>query len=190
MKINDSVFDSYPVLRTKRLTLRQISASDAEAIFTMRSNKILNKFIARDPMSSPKDAAGLVQKTNKAFTDKTGIGWAGLLRENGTIIGSCGFNSIDYPNLRGELGGELAPDFWGKNIAIEAANAVVTFGFQRMNLQSIDAKVSPQNRGAIFLLESIGFKKEAHFTNRIYFKGRFSDMAVYTAHKSLFKEQI
>lgn len=190
MKVNDSVFDSYPVLKTKRLTLRQILPSDAEAIFAMRSNKILNKFIARDSLSSSDDAASLVQKTNKTFTEKKGIGWAGLLRENNTIIGSCGFNSIDYPNLRAELGGELATDFWGKNIAIEAAKAVVSFGFQQMNLQSIEAKVSPQNRGAIYLLESIGFIKEAHYTNRIYYNGGFLDMAVYTAHKARFKEQI
>ena len=49
-----------------------------------------------------------------------------------------------------------------------------------MNLHSIEAKVSPDNRGAIFLMEKIGFKKEAHFVERIYFDEKFSDLAVYS----------
>ena len=156
----------------------------------MRSNKMVNKFIARDSMTSAKDAASLVQKTNETFAAKKGIGWAGFLREDNTIIGSCGYNSIDYPNLRAELGGELATEFWGKNIALEATQAVLSFGFQQMNLQSIEAKVLPQNRGAIYLLESVGFKKGAHYANRIYHNDRFLDMAVYTLQKLEFKRLI
>lgn len=190
MKVNDSVFDTYPILKTKRLTLRQILPSDAEAIFAMRSNQVLNQFIARDSMSSEGDAAELVRKTNQTFDAKKGIGWAGLLREQNTIIGSCGFNQIDYANLRAELGGELATTFWGKNIALEAAQAAVAFGFNEMNLHSVEAKVSPINRGAIHLLESLGFKKEALYRDRIYYHGSFQDMAVYGVIKSEFKTPI
>ena len=60
---------------------------------------------------------------------------------------------------------------------------IVKFGFDNMNLHTIEAKVSPDNRGAIFLLQKIGFKKEAHYVDRIFYNDKFYDMAVYTLIK-------
>ena len=179
MKINEQVFDEFPVLTTNRLRLRAITAEDAAALFAMRSNGRINQFIARDNMIDPEAAARLAEKTIAAYHNRQGIGWAGMLRENKELIGTCGFNRIDYPNLRAEIGGELSVDYWGKNIALEAVGAIVQFGFDTMNLHTIEAKVAPDNRGAVFLLEKIGFKKEAHFRDCIYYDGRFLDMAVY-----------
>lgn len=180
---NISVFDQFPIIKTKRLLLREIQLGDASAIFDMRSNPRVNKFIARNNMNDLQDAIGLVERTNAAYRNKQAIGWAGLMRENMEIIGTCGFNAIDIPNLRAEIGGELNVEYWGQNVAIEAVNAIVRFGLETMNLHSIEAKVDAGNRGAIFLLEKLGFKKEAHFVDRILFNNRFQDLCVYTLIK-------
>lgn len=179
-KFNMKVFDSFPLLKTKRLTLREIRKEDAKRIYDMRSNGRVNAFIARPEMDKLEDALSLAERTIEAYNNKQAIGWAGILRDSNEIIGTCGFNSIDRLNLRAEIGGEMATEFWGKNIAIEAVIAIIRFGFGEMNLHTIEAKVSPDNRGAIFLLEQIGFKKEAHFKERIYFREKFSDMAIFT----------
>lgn len=183
MQINTDVFNTFPILKTERLTLRDIRITDAEEIYKMRASGRVNQFIARNNMSNFEDSKLLIEKTNTAFKNKMAIGWAGILRNNNAIIGTCGFNQIDYPNLRAEIGGELSVDYWGKNIAIEAVSTIIKFGLNNLNLHSIEAKVSPNNRGAIYLMEQLGFKKEAHFVDRIYFYGNFSDMAVYTLLK-------
>jgi len=183
MEINTEVFKKFPVLKTKRLTLREIRVSDAHKIFEMRASGKINQFIPRNRMTKAEDATNLVEKTNLAFQNQQAIGWAGILRDGEHIIGTCGFNQIDIQNLRAEIGGEMSVDYWGKNIALEAVAEIVKFGLHTMNLHSIEAKVSPLNRGAIFLMETIGFKKEAHFIDRVYFNGKFSDMAVYTLIK-------
>jgi ribosomal-protein-alanine N-acetyltransferase len=180
MKIDESNFDSFPILHTNRLTLREIQLSDAEAIFGMRASGRVNQFIPRPNMLEKESAIELVERTNLAFQNKQAIGWAGILRNGNEIVGTCGFNQIDYTNLRAEIGGELSVDYWGKNVAIEAVSAIIEFGFNKLNLHSIEAKVSHENRGAIFLMEKLGFEKEAHFVDRVYFNGKFSDMAVYT----------
>lgn len=189
MAVNQHAFDSFPELKTERLLLRQIRLEDASAILKMRRNKQVNQFIARNSMTDEDEAESLVEKTNQAFESKSGIGWAGVLRDRTEIIGTCGFNKIDYLNNRAEIGGELSVDFWGKHLAIEAVQAIVTFGFCEMNLHTIEAIVSPQNRGAIFLLEHLGFEKEAHFKERIFFHESYLDMAVYTLFKSQFEEK-
>ncbi len=178
--INTSVFESFPVLTTERLTLRDIRTADAESIFKMRSSGRVNQFIPRPEMQEHEAALTLVEKTIHAYNNRQAIGWAGILRDNNEIIGTCGFNQIDIPNGRAEIGGELSTEFWGKHIAIEAVETIIQFGFDTMKLHTIEAKVSPDNRGAVFLLESLGFIKEAHYKDRVFFKGNFSDMAVYT----------
>ena len=183
MTLNQTVFNSFPELKTERLTLRMIQLQDAEQIFEMRSNGMVNRFIPRPTMTEVESAKDLVTKTNNAFDNKQAIGWAGLLRDNNEIIGTCGYNMIDWHNMRAELGGELTTTMWGKNIAIEAVKAIIKFGLEEINLHSIEAKVSPENRGAIYILESLGFEKEAHFKDRVYFNNQFSDMAVYTLIK-------
>jgi len=178
--INTTIFNEFPVLKTDRLTLREIRVSDAPEIFEMRASGRVNQFIARPNMGKLEDSVVLAEKTIQAYQNQQAIGWAGILRDSNEIIGTCGFNQIDFYNLRAEIGGELSVDYWGKNVALEAVEAIIRFGFETMNLHTIEAKVSPGNRGAIFLMEKIGFKKEAHYVDRIYFNGSFSDMAVYT----------
>lgn len=183
MGVDRTVFDHFPVIQTERLVLRKIQLEDAVEIKKMRQNNRVNQFIARNPISGEEEAKELVRKTADAFIGKQGIGWAGVLRDRAEIIGTCGFNRIDYLNNRAEIGGELSVDYWGKNIALEAVQAIVDFGFRQMNLHAIEAVLSPENRGAIYLLESLGFEKEAHFKERIYFNNTYSDMAVYTLLK-------
>lgn len=179
-KFNMEVFDSFPILKTKRLTLREIRKEDAKRIYDMRSNGRVNAFIPRPDMDNHNDALSLAERTIEAYKNKQAIAWAGILRDSHEIIGTCGFNNIDRQNLRAEIGGEMATEYWGKKMAVEAVIAIIKFGLEQMNLHSIEAKVSPDNKGAIFLLEHIGFKKEAHFKERIYFREKFSDMAIFT----------
>lgn len=183
---NDKVFNTFPILKTPRLTLREIRPEDARRIFEMRSNGRVNEFIARPKMETESDALKLTERTIAAYQNKQAIGWAGILRDENEIIGTCGFNMIETHNLHSEIGGEMATEYWGKHIAQEAVKAIITFGLDEMNLQTIEAKVSPHNRGAIYVMEQLGFIKEAHFKNRIYFGGQFTDMAVYTLQAANF----
>ncbi len=183
MSLNLSVFDQFPVLKTARLQLREIGPQDAAAILAMRANGRVNQFIARQEMQKIEDAQALVERTAQAYVSRQAIGWAGVLREGETIVGTCGFNSIEVHNLHGEIGGEMATEYWGKGIAQEAVKAILTFGLEVIGLQTVEAKVNPGNRGAISLLEGMGFQKEAHFRDRIRFQGQFWDMAVYTLHR-------
>src|ERR1017187_8017486 len=180
MTINESVFDRFPVLKTKRLLLREIMDEDAQAIFEMRQYPGLNRFITREAPDSLEQVSEVVDKCKKSFITRQGIAWAALLREGEKMIGTCGFNRIEPQNLRAELGGELSSRYWGKGIALEAVEAIIAFGMVEMKLHSIEARLWPENRGAIAILEYLGFEKEAHFKEACYFQGRFIDIAVYT----------
>jgi [ribosomal protein S5]-alanine N-acetyltransferase len=180
--LNTAVFDTFPRINTPRLLLREIQLPDAEQIFAMRADGRVNQFIARNNMQNPQDAAALTTRTIEAYQQRKGIGWAGQLLDSDTIIGTCGFNSIDFDNRRAEIGGEMSAEYWKQGLALEAVLAIIRFGFDTMHLHAITARISPHNRAAIAVVEKIGFKKEAHFVDSIFFDGQFQDSTVYTLH--------
>lgn len=175
-----SAFRVFPVLETRRITMRKIKASDAETIFKMRSNSRMNQFVLREDMTAISDAGALVNKVTEAYRNKTGIGWAGVSKDNDQLIGTCGFNRIDNENNRAEIGGEMAVDFWGKHLALEALDAILDYGFTKMKLHSVEARVNPENKSAVYIVEQLGFEREAYFRDRVYFNDEYHDLAVYT----------
>jgi len=62
----------------------------------------------------------------------------------------------------------------------ETINRMVRFGFDEMNLHSIEANVNPANKKSKRVLEKIGFKKEAHFRENYLFNGEFLDSIIYS----------
>jgi ribosomal-protein-alanine N-acetyltransferase len=180
MKINFSVFDHFPLLHTKRLELRAIGPENAAEILDMRSSKRVSAFIARDPIKDLHSAEELIKRTQKNYQNQEGFAWGAHLTGTDELIGSCGLFRFDLDNFRAEIGGEMRVQYWGRRYALEGVEAITEFGFNEFGLHSIDAWVNPDNRSAIYLLEQLGYRKEAHFSDRVYFKGKFQDMAVYT----------
>ena len=175
-----SGFRVFPVLSTRRITLRKFNPEDAEMIFEMRKNERLNQFILRENMNQMADAGALINKMTDSYRNKTGIAWAGIDKETGRFIGSCGFNRIELENNRAEIGGEMMVDYWGKHLALEALDAILDYGFTKLKLHSVEARVLPENRSAVYLLGQLGFEQEAHFRDRVFYDDEYHDLAVYS----------
>jgi ribosomal-protein-alanine N-acetyltransferase len=62
----------------------------------------------------------------------------------------------------------------------EAMDIVLDYGFNIMQLHSIEANVDPGNIASIKLLEKNGFVKEAHFKENLFFNGKFLDTVIYS----------
>lgn len=178
---NHQVFENFPIIETDRLLLRNMVAEDAPKILEFRQNNRISAFIHRDRMDNIESAHGLIQRVIKGYEDKSMLAWGGVLKSTNTFIGSCGFNKIDTQNLRAEIGGEMSPEAWGKRIAPQAVKQIIDFGFNTMNLHSIEARVSPNNRSTIYLLEQLGFIKEAHFKDYYQFQDQWHSLAIYSA---------
>lgn len=177
-----NLMSPFPVLETPRLILRDMRMEDAAAIFKMRADVRVSEFISRQPASELTEAQELVKRVITAWENKQTIAWVATRKnsKDREMIGACGFNRIDFLNHRAEIGGEMAVNHWGKFFAIEAVKAIIDFGFNQMKFHSLEAKVSPDNRSAIYLLEKLGFVKEAHFHDFYFFEGGYHDLAVYS----------
>src|SRR6186997_301816 len=88
---NDSVFDKFPVLETKRLTLRKITPEDCKSIFDIYSSVEVLKYFGRHPYSSMTEAEEMINRVINAFDNKEGIRWGITLKNSDELIGSGGF---------------------------------------------------------------------------------------------------
>lgn len=183
--MKESIFDHFPILETRRLILGEIKEEHAQRIFEMRRNGRVNEHIARPPIKDENTALEIVKKCKELFEHKGGIAWAGIDKENGQFIGSCGFNRIEKWNNRAEIGGELMVEYWGKRISFEAVKEIIHFGLNQLELNAIEAKVISTNKSAIFVLEKLGFEKEAHFKKFIPNEGNPLDLCVYVLHRDI-----
>lgn len=172
----DRNFTPFPVLKTERLTLRQLVSSDANEIFALRSDGNVNKYLDRKPSRSIEDAATFIQTINENIQRNYSIYWAITLNSADKLIGTICLFDFSDDNLKAEIGYELLPGFQGQGIMQEAASKVIDFGNQHLGLNSIVAYTHVENLSSTRLLEKCNFKMNGPGEgNLIMFKLTFKD---------------
>ncbi len=173
-------FSPFPSLQTHRLTLRRIDKADAPELFTLRSDKRVMQFIDKPIAESIDDALLLLAKIDDSLLLNDGITWAICLNKDPKLIGTIGFWRLDKPNFRAEIGYMLMPEMQGRGLMQEAISTVIKFGFENMQLHSIEANVNPLNSLSKKILEKNGFVQEAYFKENYYYNGKFLDSAIFS----------
>jgi ribosomal-protein-alanine N-acetyltransferase len=179
-EINKSIFKSFPELETERLRFRKIDLSDANEIFLIRSNEDVMRFMDVSRHHSISDSEKLILTAEDSYKKETGMNWAIIEKLSNSFIGYIGFIRIFSEHCRAEIGYVLKPEYWGKGYMFETINRVVRFGFDEMQLHSIEANVNPLNERSQKVLERVGFKKEAYFRENYLFDGKFLDSVIYS----------
>jgi ribosomal-protein-alanine N-acetyltransferase len=77
----------------------------------------------------------------------------------------------------------LLPEYHGKGIVTEAIQLMIDYGFEQMNMHSLEGIIDPANTASARVLEKNGFIKEAHFKENEYYDGKFLDTGVYSLVK-------
>lgn len=174
-------FTSFPTLQTPRLLLREVVPSDAAAVFSMRSDPEVMRYMGKIPMQDISEAEQHIDSYIQSFAQNEAVNWAICLKENPELlIGTLGFWRMDKVNHRVEIGYSLSAAYWRKGIMDEAMGAAIEYCFREMNFHSIEANTDPENEGSGKLLEKNGFVKEAYFKENFYFDGQFLDSRIYS----------
>jgi [ribosomal protein S5]-alanine N-acetyltransferase len=150
-------FQPFPILITPRLKLRQIMLADDKEIFFQRSDVEMNKYVDRPPAKSIDEAREWIEKINKGILADEWIFWGISLRETETLIGGFCFWNLSRENNTAEIGFGLHPEYWGKGLMQEALTEGISFGFETMKLDTIEAYTYPGNMSAVKLLERNNF---------------------------------
>lgn len=179
-QINKNIFKLFPEFESERIRFRKINLDDAKDLFLIRSNDDVMRFMDVPRHHSISDSEKLIHTIDKSYKEESGIDWSIIEKQSNTFIGYIGFIRIFPEHCRAEIGYALKPEYWGKGYMYETINCMVRFGFEEMNLHSIEANVNPLNERSKKVLERIGFNKEAHFRENYLFNGEFLDSIIYS----------
>lgn len=181
-------FTPFPVLDTNRLWLKQITLADTGSLFDLRSDSVVMKYLDRPRPSSSDEIVQMIQKMEEMATAGLGISWGLFLKENpAQLIGTIGYYRTTPEHFRAEIGYLLATKYHKQGLMQEALGVVLSYGFDSMQLHSVEANTNPSNLASQRLLEKFGFVREAYFRENYFFDGKFLDTAIYSLLKSDYK---
>lgn len=148
------------IAETERLILRRYTERDFDDLFEYLSDDEVVKFEPYKAMTAEET------RENLKWRIETDEMIAVELKENHKMIGNIYFGKRDFDSR--EIGFVFNRNFWGKGYAKESCRAIIEFAFQS-GVHRIFAECDPENQNSWRLLESLGFEREAHLKQNVYF---------------------
>jgi ribosomal-protein-alanine N-acetyltransferase len=151
------------VLETKRLLLRRLTMADLDALFTLYSDPAVRKYFPEGTLTYEETKEELEWIIN-VYYGQYGFGlWATIHKETGEFIGRCGllpWTIEQHPEV--EVAYMLAKAYWGQGLGTEAAQAILDYSFEQLQLSRLICLIDRENQASINVAQKIGmtFEKE------------------------------
>lgn len=100
------------------------------------------------------------------------------------FIGMCGFTTIEPNSRRGQIGYWISKDFEGRGLMRKSVEAVVSYGFNELNLNRIEIVCGDNNFRSRKLPESLDFTKEGIMKEYEFLYDHFHDCILYRMLRS------
>ena len=146
-------------LQTNRLIIEHFKDIDILDWAKIESDADVRRFVDGKVLSF--DESRKYVEMNIRQYPKTGYGrYVVRLKENGKLIGMCGFLKENYGI---DFGYRYSKISWGKGFGFEAAKVVLSYGFSELGLEKVFGLTAEENSGSIRIIEKLGFKLQEKF---------------------------
>ena len=161
----------FPILKTKRLTLRPLALSDQAAMVdvVMSDMDVMGWLPYSDAVSTferqQEVALGYITDFIKPW-DSFGFGvWAVCIRDTelgtlGSFIGYCGFIPEQIEGAGPEIAYAMKKSMWGKGLVTEALTACLDWIFIKPEIFCVHAVTDKENIASCRVMEKIGMRHE------------------------------
>jgi len=167
-------------LQTERLILKKMKVADSPILYKIWSDPDVTKFMNTDNFTDEEQAVQMIQMLEKLSQENKAIRYSIFHRESNQIIGSCGYNSLDFENLKAQIGYEISKDYWRNGFASEVILKLLDYAYHSLQFHRIEAKVEPANIKSIRLLEKLNFHFEGTLRESERAKDTFIDLKLYS----------
>ncbi len=160
IKMEITVDTSKIRIETKRLVLRGFRADDLSDFYDYAKVEGVGECAGWSHHKSIEESREILSK----FIEDKNV-FAVVDKGSGKVIGSVGIKDPDeatvsrFPDVKvKEIGYVLAKDYWGKGLMTEAAQAVVCYCFDELNLDAVSARYFVGNDRSRRVIEKCGFE--------------------------------
>jgi 3-dehydroquinate dehydratase/shikimate dehydrogenase len=154
------------IIRTERLILRTWKDEDIVPHAEMNADPRVREFFTS--LRTREESEADIRAVRIKYDRDGFCMFAAELLASGEFIGFIGLQkmnfaipSIEQPTV--EIGWRLAYKYWGKGLATEGARAVLSYGFNKLQLPEIIAITVPANVRSRRVMEKIGMRHFPEF---------------------------
>ncbi len=172
-------------IESERLLLRRFQDSDLAPFTAYRNDPEVAKYQDWDSCGQ-QEAMAFIREMEAARPGAPGewFQFAIESKETGALIGDCALRVDEHEPYRAEIGFTLAREHHGRGLAFEAVSRLLDYAFDALRLHRVVAIADCKNAPSVALLERLGMRREGHFIENTWFKGRWADEYLYAVLKT------
>lgn len=139
--------------------MRKFTLDDTEAVFRFSSCEKTTQYTFDGGMvSTLEDARRVITDVWLAEYEKYGYArYALLLKPENKVIGFSGVKYLEAEQCA-DLGYRMLPEYWGKGLGLEAAQATLEYANNTLELTGVVAEAAVENIASNKILTKIGLK--------------------------------
>lgn len=162
------------------MVIRKLGVGDAADIFAISRNPAVSRYVLWDTHKSIIDSRSMIRGVQRAYRLGEPASLAIELKETGRVIGTISFIWIEYEHGSAELGYSLGQPYWGNGYMTEALDAMLDFAFDTLHLNRVEAQFDVRNAASGRVMQKVGMKKEGVLRQRMYNKGEYIDVEIWS----------
>ena len=156
------------MLETDRLILRRLEISDAEAMFNNWCNDDdVTRHLPWQTHENIEVTRAVLAMWLKDYNNSYVYRWIVILKDGNKPIGTVDVVNKDIDNKVFELGHCYSKETWGKGIATEVFNKVISFLFDEVAVEVIIAKHNENNPASGKVMQKVNMKYDGILRSRV-----------------------
>ncbi len=167
-------------LESTRLRLRCFAATDLAAFVAYRNDPLVARYQSWETYGEQEAIEFLRhQADTRPGAPGEWTQFAVELKATGALVGDCALHVKADDARQGEIGFTLAREYQGRGYAAEAVARLLDHVFAELQLHRVVAITDCENAASVALLERLGLRREGHFIQNVWFKGRWGNEYLY-----------
>ena len=169
----------FTYLESERLILRRLAYSDLAPFLAYRNDPEVARYQDWESYTE-REALDFIREMSSSEPGTPGewFQFAIELKETSTLLGDCALK-VEEDGRQAEVGFTLSREHQGKGYASEAISCLLDYAFGVLGLHRIVAITDQENKSSFALLERLGMRREGHFIQNVWFKGRWANEYLY-----------
>lgn len=148
-----------PILETERLRLRRLRVDDAQAMFEhWASDPEVTRYLTWEPYKEVAACEAFLAEQVAAYHAKDFYLWGLELDNLGQLIGTMGV--VAQQGEKATIGYCIGRAWWRQGLTQEALQAMLSFLFDTVGFQHLQAQYEPRNIASAKVLAKAGFAIE------------------------------